>query len=137
MKKIEKENRIFKERVRNFCDIFKFVVLALVVIYFLVDGMADAVAESRRRASEKIHVATPADPADLKKDNAFAPKTDAEPAHGQAPGTRSSPSTPAASSSTTTTSSPHRDLKAQQDDERTADDDRARRAARRRLKQYL
>ncbi len=130
MKKIEKENRILKERIRNFCDIFKFIVLALVVIYFLVDGMADAVAESRRRASEKIHVATPADPADLEKDNAFAPKTDAEPAHGQAPGTRSS-STPAASSSTTTTSSPHRDLKAQQDDERTADDDRAR------LKQYL
>ena len=112
----------------------KFVVLALVVASFLTHAFNDARLQSE--ASRKIHVATPADPADLEKDNAFAPKTDAEPAHGQAPGTRSS-STPAASSSTTTTSSPHRDLKAQQDDERTADDDRARRAARRRLKQYL
>ena len=138
MKKIEKENRIFKERVRNFCDIFKFVVLALVVIYFLVDGMADAVAESRRRASEKIHVATPADPADLEEDNAFAPKIKVKRgSEEESPGTRSSSSTPAASCSTTTTTTPHRDLKAQQDDERTADDDRARRAARRRLKQHL
>ena len=135
MKKIEEENRIRAERIRSFCDIFKFVVLALVVASFLTHAFNDARLQSE--ASRKIHVATPADPADLEKDNAFAPKTDAEPAHGQAPGSRSSSSTPAASCSTTTTSSPHRDLKAQQDDERAVADDRAQRAARRRLKQYL
>ena len=107
------------------------VVLALVVASFLTHAFNDARLQSE--ASRKIHVATPADPADLEKDNAFAPKTEAEPAHG----TRSSSSTRAASYTTTTTSSPHRDLKAQQDDERTAADDRARRAAQRRLKQYL
>ena len=112
------------------------VVLALVVASFLTHAFNDARLQSE--ASRKIHVATPADPADLEKDNAFAPKIKVKRgSEEESPGTRVSSSTPAASSSTTTTSSPHRDLKAQQDDERTAADDRARRAARRRLKQYL